>query len=97
MIYLVQFHWGWLLGAAVIGLGTGWIAVVQRGTGLTKRGMMIAAALLVLVVGLAFSRVIPGRFGYWIDLGLVMLCAYGFGCAIGSWLREWVIWRTPAA
>ncbi len=42
----------------------------------------------------------PGRFGYWLDLGLVQFGCYLVGCAIGSWLRDWVISRStvrPAA
>jgi hypothetical protein len=42
--------------------------------------------------------VIPGRPGYWLDLGLIMFASYLFGCAVGSWLRDWALARhTPAA
>jgi hypothetical protein len=94
MSYFVTYHWMWLAGAALIGLGMGWIAMVQRGTGLSMLSMQIAAAILVLAIALSISRVLPGRYGYWLDLGLVMLVAYFVGCAIGSWLRERVIWRS---
>jgi hypothetical protein len=89
-----MFHWMWLAGAAVIGLGMGWIAIVQRGTGLSKRAMQIAAAILATAIALSAAHVLPGRFGYWLDLGLAMLAAYFVGCAIGSWLRERVVWRS---
>jgi hypothetical protein len=95
MAYLVGFHWGWLVAAAVIGLAMGWIAIVQRATGLSKRAMQIAAAVLVIAIGLSVSHQIPDRPGYWLDLGLSMLGVYLLGCAIGSWLRERVVWRTP--
>jgi len=104
MGYFVTFHWMWLAGAALIGLAMGWISIVQRGTGLSKRAMQIAAAILVVAIALSASRVLgpamsrilpwPGRFGYWLDLGLVMLATYFVGCAIGSWLRERMIWRS---
>ena len=46
----------------------------------------------------ALARVIPGRPGYWLDLGLVMFVTYLAGCAVGSWLRDWVLSRhRPAA
>jgi len=95
MGYLVTYHWMWLAGAAVIGLGMGWVAIVQRGTGLSKRAMQIAAAVLVLVIALSAAHALPGRYGYWLDLGLAMLAVYFLGCAVGSWLRERVIWRSP--
>lgn len=111
MSYFVTFHWMWLAGAAVIGLGMGWIAIVQRGTGLSKRALQIAAAVLLLAVALSAIHLVPGplaywfdtmlsavhlppgRIGYWLDLGLAMLAAYFVGCAIGSWLRERMVWR----
>ncbi len=93
MSYFVTFHWIWLAGAAVIGLGMGWIAIVQRGTGLSKRAMQIAAAVLVAAIVLSATHLLPGRFGYWLDLGLAMLAVYFVGCAIGSWLRERMVWR----
>jgi hypothetical protein len=94
MGYLVAFHWAWLAAAAVMGLAMGWIAVVQRATGLTKRAMQVAAAMLIVAIGAAASRFVPGRPGYWLDLGLVMLGVYLAGCALGSWLRERLIWRS---
>ena len=94
MGYFITYHWAWLAGAAAIGLGAGWIAVVQRATGLSKRSMQIVAALLAIAVVLAAARLLPGRFGYWLDLGLALLAVYLVGCAVGSWLRERVIWRS---
>lgn len=90
----IAYHWMWLAGAAAIGLGTGWIAVVQRATGLSKRSMQMAAAVLAIAIALAAARTLPGRFGYWLDLGLALLAVYVAGCAVGSWLRERMIWRS---
>jgi len=38
-------------------------------------------------------RIVTGRFGYWLDLGLIMFACYLVGCAIGSWLRDRVVSR----
>jgi hypothetical protein len=98
MAYLTTFYWGWLLTSALLGLAMGWISVVQRGEGVSKnmkRGLAVLAAALVAA---GLSRTVPGRFGYWLDLGLVMFALYLVGCAIGSWLRDWVVSRSaPAA
>jgi hypothetical protein len=49
-------------------------------------------------VAVALARLIPGRPGYWLDLGLIMFALYLFGCAVGSWLRDWALSRNaPAA
>ncbi len=96
MAYLVTFHWGWLLASVLLGLGMGWIAVVHRAQGVSKVLARWLAALAAILVGLAVARVVPGRFGYWLDLGLILFGCYLVGCAIGSWLRDWVVSRAAA-
>ena len=97
MVYLATFHWGWLLASLLLGFAMGWIAVVHRGQGVSKlmvRGLSVLAAALV---GAALARVVPGRPGYWLDLGLMMFALYLAGCAVGSWLRDWVLSRHAKA
>jgi hypothetical protein len=93
MAYLVTFHWGWLLASLLLGFAMGWIAVVQRGRGVSKITARWLAALAAVLVVAALAQAIPGRAGYWLDLGLVMFALYLVGCAVGSWLRDWVISR----
>lgn len=98
MAFVVAFHWGWLLASALLGLAMGWIAVVHRGQGVSKRMSRWLAVLAAALVASALARVIPGRAGYWLDLGLLMFVMYLIGCAVGSWLRDWVLSRSaPAA
>jgi hypothetical protein len=98
MAYLVTFHWGWLLASALLGLAMGWIAVVHRGQGVSKRTARWLAALAAALVAAALAQLIPGRPGYWLDLGLTMFAVYLVGCAVGSWLRDRVLSRhVPAA
>ena len=91
MAYLVTFHWGWLTASFLLGLAMGWIAVVHRGQGVSKATAGWLALLVAVLVALAASRVVPGRFGYWLDLGLILFGCYLVGCALGSWLRDWVV------
>ncbi|MGN6312011.1 MAG: hypothetical protein ACTHNN_20935 [Xanthobacteraceae bacterium] len=97
MTVLVTFHWGWLVGALLLGLAMGWISVVQHGEGLSKKTAQAIALVLAVVIGVAVARVVPGRFGYWLDLGLVMFAAYLIGCAVGSALRDRLVARQMAA
>jgi hypothetical protein len=97
MAYLVTFHWGWLSGALLLGLAMGWIAVVHRGPGVSKPMARWLALFVVALVALALARVVPGRFGYWLDLGLILFACYLAGCAVGSWLRAWVVMRSRSA
>jgi hypothetical protein len=96
MTYLMMFHWGWLLASLLLGLAMGWISVVQHGEGVSKVAARWLALLLAVVVGLAAAKIVPGRFGYWLDLGLILFGCYLVGCAIGSWLRDWVVSRAAA-
>jgi hypothetical protein len=93
MAYLATFHWGWLLGSLVLGFAMGWIAVVHRGQGVSKLTSRWLAVLVAALVAVALARVVPGRPGYWLDLGLVMFALYLVGCTVGSWLRDRVVSR----
>jgi len=98
MAYLATFYWGWLVASLLLGLAMGWISVVQRGQGVSKTLARWLALLAAALVAAAFARVVPGRFGYWLDLGLIMFALYLCGCAVGTWLRERVVSRSaPAA
>ena len=98
MAYLATFHWGWLAASLLLGLGTGWIAVVHRGQGVSRVTIRWLSGLAVILVAVALARAVPGRPGYWLDLGLIMFAIYIAGCAVGSWLRDRVISRhAPAA
>ena len=98
MAYLATFHWGWLLASLLLGLAMGWIAVVHSGQGVSKPVTRWLSVLAVALVAMALARVIPGRPGYWLDLGLIMFASYLAGCTVGSWLRDWVVSRgAPAA
>jgi hypothetical protein len=98
MGYLLTFQWGWLVLSLLLGFAIGWIAVVQRGPGVSKVTARWLAVLAAALVASSLARLIPGRPGYWLDLGLLMFAAYLVGCAAGSWLRAWVLSRSaPAA
>jgi hypothetical protein len=93
MSWFAAFHWGWLTAALLLGLGMGWIAVVQRGQGVSKMTRRWLAVLAVILVVAALARILPGRPGYWLDLALALFAAYLLGCAAGSSLRNRVISR----
>jgi hypothetical protein len=93
MAYLAIFFWGWLLASLLLGFAMGWIAVVHRARGVSKPVARGLAALAAALVAVALARVVPGRYGYWLDLGLILFALYLVGCAIGSWLRDWVVSR----
>ena len=97
MANLATFFWGWLVASFLLGLAMGWVAVVHRGQGVSKLVVRCLAVLAAALVAAALVRVVPGRAGYWLDLGLIMFGLYLVGCAIGSWLRDRVLSRGAPA
>jgi hypothetical protein len=97
MAYLATFFWGWLLAALLIGLAMGWISVVQRGEGVSRKLARWLALLAAILIALALGHVVPGRFGYWLDLFLIMFALYLPGCLVGAWLRDRVVSRSQPA
>src|SRR3954462_1902457 len=97
MTYLATFHWGWLMTALLLGFCMGWIAVVHRGQGVSKTTARWLAGLAVILVTVALARLVPGRPGYWLDLGLFLFALYLVGCAAGSSLRHRVVSRYARA
>jgi hypothetical protein len=91
MIFLATFHLGWLLAALLLGFAMGWIAVVHRGHGVSKHMTCWLAVLVAALLATALAHLIPGRPGYWLDLGLMIFALYLVGCAIGSWSRDRVL------
>ncbi|TAK48567.1 MAG: hypothetical protein EPO23_08065 [Xanthobacteraceae bacterium] len=96
MTYIVTFHWGWMLGALLLGLAMGWVAVVQRGEGLSVAAFRRLAALVAVALVAALARLVPGQFGYWLDLAMMLLIVYLAGCSAGSALRGALIARHHA-
>ncbi|WOH66806.1 hypothetical protein [Bradyrhizobium sp. BWA-3-5] len=94
MAYLTTFYWGWLVGAVLLGFAMGWISVVQHGKGVSRKLRWGLSVLVAALIAAALTRVVPGRFGYWLDLGLIMFALYLGGCAVGSLLRGWVVSRS---
>jgi hypothetical protein len=93
MAQLAIFYWGWLVTSLLAGLAMGWIAVVHRGRRVSRRTSRWLAVVAAVLVTAALARVIPGRPGYWLDLGLIMFAVYLAGCVAGSWLRDRVLSR----
>jgi hypothetical protein len=96
LIFFLGFHWPWFIAAMLVGLAMGWIAVVYRGNGGSWTFVKWTAAVIAVLVALSLSRLVPGRPGYWLDLGLLMLAVYVAGCIAGSLLRGFLISRQQA-
>lgn len=97
MFYILTFNWPWMIAALVVGLAMGWAAVVYRGDGIAIVTFKRLAVVVFTAVVIALVRLVPGRFGYWLDFGVVMLAVYLVGCGLGSALRSALIARHYAS
>jgi uncharacterized membrane protein len=96
LTFLLAFHWTWFVAAAIVGLAMGWIAVVHRGNGGSWKFVGWTAAVVAGLIVLSLVRLVPGRPGYWLDLGLLMFAVYVVGCVAGSLLRGFLLSRQQA-
>jgi hypothetical protein len=97
MAYLTTFYWGWLLASVLLGFAMGWISVDQHCEGVVGKLRWVLSALVAALIAAAVARVVPGRFGYRLDLGLIMYALKHCGCTVGSWLRGWVVSRSATS
>jgi len=97
MAYIFAFNMGWIVGAAVIGFGMGWISPISRSRSLSVVSTRWVAVVLLGFLVLALTHLLPGRVGYALDLGLVMIGAYLASCAVGAILRYWLLLRPSAS
>src|SRR5436309_5636669 len=80
---------GWLATALGIGLVVGWRTYSDA----PRRGLLdgwIKWGALVFVIGVivAVLKLVPGRYGLWLEIALLMTALYVFGCFLGGWLKD---------
>ncbi len=83
MSALLAGLWPALTAALLLGLVAGWLSGLPRG----RVALTVAASLLLLlavVAGVAFSQIVPGAYGLWVETAGFMLAAYLAGCALGG-------------
>ena len=80
---------GWLATALAIGLVVGWrtYSDAPRG-GLLDGWFKWGALLFVLGVVVAVFKLVPGRYGLWLEIALLMTALYVVGCFLGGWLKD---------
>lgn len=86
----------WPVAAGAFGLGLVFGAL--GGPGLASVSGSVggrAAALLLLAaaIGASALRLVPGRFGLWLDIALVVSVPYAAGCLLGALVRRAVAAR----
>jgi predicted flap endonuclease-1-like 5' DNA nuclease len=89
MMYDLATFLPWLLVALAVGGVVGW----RSWSSAPRRGWLagwILPAVLAFAIALllAVLNVLPGRAGLWLEVALLMVSAYVFGCFIAGMLRD---------
>lgn len=83
MIALAIDLTGWLVVAALVGIGVGWLSHEPgRGIRVTEE-VWAVAAVWALCLGLSLAEIVPGRTGLWLDIGLMVFTTYIAGGLVG--------------
>src|SRR5215470_10599659 len=79
---------GWLAAALAIGALVGWRTYSNEPRRIGFRGWIIWGALIFVVgVIVAVLKLIPGRYGLWLEIALLMTASYIIGCFLGGALK----------
>jgi hypothetical protein len=81
----------WLSAALAIGLMVGWRTYSDAPRRYWRDSWIIWGAL-VFVIGVivAVLKLLPGRYGLWLEIALLMIAFYIVGCLLGGWLKKLV-------
>ena len=87
MVYLIGFHFVWLLLALVLGGITGSLSFAKDRPDWSGAGWLYLGIPAFLIgLGVAVLKLLPGVNGYWLDLALLFFGTYIVGCLLGSLL-----------
>lgn len=88
MLYLIQFHFFWLILALIFGGIVGWLTFSNDRRGWSGGWLFLAVPVFLVGLVVAALKLLPDRAGYWLDLSLLFFGIYMIGCLLGSGLRS---------
>src|SRR5215470_2456506 len=91
MLFDLVSYSGWLLAALGIGLVVGWRTYLDAPRRNWRDGWIVWGALaFVIGVIVAALKLVPGRYGLWLEIALLMIACYIVGCVLGGGLKRLV-------
>lgn len=89
MVYVFENFWVWLLAGLIVGLVVGWLTWSRaRRDGWFAGWATWGAIAFGIGVVVALLRLLPGRWGLWLETALLSFVAYIVGCFLGGWLKS---------
>src|SRR5215813_3896577 len=89
MVFDLVSYSGWLIAALGFGLVVGWRTYLDAPRRNWRDGWIIWGALaFVIGVIVAVLKLLPGRYGLWLEIALLMFAFYIVGCFLGGALKR---------
>jgi hypothetical protein len=89
MLFDLVSYSGWLIAASGIGLVVGWRTYLDAPRRNWRDGWIVWGALaFVIGVIVAALKLLPGRYGLWLEIALLMIAFYIVGCFLGGGLKK---------
>ena len=89
MVFDLVSYSGWLIAALSIGLVVGWRTYLNAPRRNWRDGWIVWGALaFVIGVIVATLKLLPGRYGLWLEVALLMTAFYIVGCFLGGGLKR---------
>src|SRR5215510_9919017 len=89
MLFDLVSYSGWLLAALGVGLLVGWRTYLDAPRRNWRDGWIIWGGLaFVIGVIVAALKLLPGRYGLWLEVALLMTAFYIAGCFLGGGLKN---------
>jgi hypothetical protein len=98
MLYDLMSYPVWLVAALGIGLVVGWQTYSDALQRYWRDGWILwGAVAFVIGVIVAALKLLPGRYGLWLEVALLIGAFYIVGCFVGGWLKNILIVQAPIA
>jgi hypothetical protein len=98
MVFDLMSYSAWLVAALAIGLVIGWQTCSDAPRRYWRDGWIVWGALaFVTGVIIAALKLLPGRYGLWLEIALLISAFYIVGCFVGGWLKAMLITAEPVA
>jgi hypothetical protein len=97
MLFDLMSYPVWLAAALAIGVVVGWQTYSDAPRRYWRDTWIVWAAIaFVIGVIVAALKLVPGRYGLWLEIALLISTFYTVGCFLGGWLKNILIVREPA-
>lgn len=87
MSFLIGHYIVWIFLALLLGVVVAWFATGKGRAADKASAYWLVLVVIAFAIFVAFTHAVPGRIGHGLEVALLLLVSYLFGCLIGEPLR----------